>query len=229
VSTTPLRPELVRETTLGDPLPRDPLPLVRAWFDEAIARRVQPNPLAMTLATVDADGSPSARMVLCRGYDFERGFFVFYTDRRSRKARALDALARAALVFHWDALERQIRVEGPVVSSPEAESDAYFAGRPLDAQLAARTSEQSAPIDSRAELVRRIEANAAREEIRAGAPTRSLPRPAYWGGYRVFAERIELWVGQPGRVHDRGLWSRSLRAAGPDFEPGAWRVQRLQP
>jgi pyridoxamine 5'-phosphate oxidase len=219
----------VRETTLRDPLPADPLPLVRAWLEEACARRVQPNPLAMTLATVDADGSPSARMVLCRGYDLERGWFVFYTDRRSRKAHSLASLARAALVFHWDALERQIRVEGPVVHSPDDESDAYFAGRPLDAQIAARTSEQSAPIHSRAELVRRIEANAAREGIGPGASPRSLPRPAYWGGYRVWAERIELWVGQPGRVHDRGLWSRSLRPAGEGFAAGPWGVRRLQP
>jgi pyridoxamine 5'-phosphate oxidase len=218
----------VRETTLLDPLPADPLPLVRAWFDEANARRVQPNPLAMALATVDADGTPSARMVLCRGYDLERGWFVFYTDRRSRKARALATLARAALVFHWDTLERQIRVEGPVARSPDAESDAYFASRPFDAQLAARTSEQSAPIDSRAELVGRIEANAAHKAA-DGAPVDSLPRPEYWGGYRVWAERIELWIGQPGRVHDRGLWSRDLRPAGDGFAPGPWRVRRLQP
>jgi pyridoxamine 5'-phosphate oxidase len=229
MASAPLHPGVVRETTLADPLPADPLPLVRVWFDEANARRVQPNPLAMTLATVDPDGRPSARMVLCRGCDLERGWFVFYTDRRSRKARALDALARAALVFHWDALERQIRVEGPVVPSPDAESDAYFAGRPLDAQLAASTSEQSAPIAARAELVRRIEANAAREGIADAAPGRSLPRPPYWGGYRVWAERIELWVGQPGRVHDRGLWSRTLHPAGEGFTAGAWRVERLQP
>lgn len=215
-------PDLRRDTTLSDPLAAEPLALVRRWIDEANARQSQPNPTAMTLATVDPDGRPSARMLICRGFDFERGFFVFYTDRHSRKGRALRANAQAALVFHWDALERQIRIEGPVVPSPDAESDAYFAGRPREAQVAAWSSRQSEPIGARADLVRELERNSERYAIR-------VPRPPNWGGYRVWAESVELWIGQPGRVHDRALWTRKLEPVEDGFRGSSWEVARLQP
>ncbi len=220
----------VRDESLADPLPADPMPRLRAWLEEAVERPERTNPLAMALATVDASGRPELRMVLCRGYDLESGWFGFYTDRRSPKARSLEALGRAALLFHWDAHERQVRIEGPVVRAPDADSDRYFTGRPLDAQVAAATSRQSAPIGSRRELVERMRECAARHGVN-GRPDdpRSLPRPGYWGGYRVFADRIELWIGQPGRVHDRGLWTRTLAPAGAGFAAGPWSLERLQP
>jgi len=177
---------------------------------------------AMTLATVDPDGRPSARMVICRGLDAEAGWLVFYTDRRSRKARALSAHPRAALVFHWEALERQIRIEGPVVEAPDADSDAYWRTRPLDARLAALASDQSQPIASREALLAKV------RTVR----DRSGPepaRPARWGGYRVWADAVELWVSQPFRVHDRALWTRSLAAAPDGFAGSPWRSTRLQP
>ena len=218
------------DRSLADPLPQDPMPTLRLWLDEAIAKGTQPNPTAMTLATVDPDGKPSARLVICRGFDLERGWFVFYTDRSSPKGLALDAHPYAALVFHWDALQRQIRIKGPATLSPEAESDSYFASRPIEAQIAAWSSNQSEPIDSREALEQRIRETAARHGVRPDdeKPT-PLPRPPRWGGYRVWAERIELWVGQPGRVHDRGLWERKLSSAVDGWIGGPWSVRRLQP
>src|ERR671918_3209837 len=141
---------------LPDALPDDPLPLLEAWLAEA-ATAVR-NATAMTLATVTPDGRPAARMVICRGFDARLGWFVFYTDRESDKGRDLKATPRAALVFHWDAFERQARIDGPVTLAPDADSDRYWATRPPDARVAAAASRQSQPIASRAELLARIEA-----------------------------------------------------------------------
>jgi pyridoxamine 5'-phosphate oxidase len=179
------------------------------------------NAHAMTLATVEPDGRPSARMVICRGLDIRAGWLVFYTDRESTKGRALEINPRAALVFNWDAHERQARIEGPVTLAPDADSDAYWSSRPPDARAAAAASNQSRPLTSRAEFLARIEA-----EKRAGG---DIPRPKRWGGYRVWAERVELWVGQPARAHDRALWTRGLTPADDGFSGGAWRSTRLQP
>ena len=151
------------------------------------------NATAMTLATVDPDGRPSARMVICRGFDARAGWLVFYTDRDSPKGRALEAHPRAALVFHWDALERQIRIEGPVTVAPEEDSDRYWNTRPWDARIAAIASDQSRPIASRAAMLAKLEETSQRFGAVAARPPR-------WGGYRVWAERVELWVGQPARV-----------------------------
>ena len=205
---------------LPDPLPDDPLPLVAAWLDEA-GRSVR-NATAMTLATVEPDGRPSARMVICRGFDARAGWLVFYSDRGSAKARALAHPPYAALVFHWDALEQQMRVEGPVTLAPDADTDAYWAGRPADARIAAIASEQSRPIVSRAALLAEVDA----ATRRFGAEP---PRPPRWAGYRVGAERVELWVGQPARIHDRALWTRRLARASDTFTGGPWSATRLQP
>jgi pyridoxamine 5'-phosphate oxidase len=173
----------------------------------------------MTLATVEPDGRPSGRMVICRGLDVRAGWLVFYTDRESNKGRALEINPRAALVFNWDAHERQVRIEAPVTLAPDADSDAYWSSRLPDASAAA--SNQSRLLPSRAEFLARIEA-----EKRAGG---DIPRPKRWGGYRVWAERVELWVGQPARAHDRALWTRALTPADNGFGGGAWRSTRLQP
>jgi pyridoxamine 5'-phosphate oxidase len=205
---------------LPERLPDDPLALVEGWLAEA-AERVR-NATAMTLATVDPDGRPSARMVICRGFDRDAGWLVFYTDRESAKGRALAAHPWAALVFHWEAFERQIRIEGPVTHAPDRDSEAYWRSRPLDARIVTAASEQSRPIASRATLLARIDETARRLGTH-------VPRPARWGGYRVWAERVELWAGQPARAHDRALWTRPLERRAGGFRGGPWRATRLQP
>jgi pyridoxamine 5'-phosphate oxidase len=204
---------------LPEPLPADPLPLLETWLAEASA--VIRNATAMTLATVHADGRPSARMVINRGFDARAGWLVFYTDRESAKGRDLDVRPWAALVFHWDMLERQVRVEGPVTPAPDADTDAYWRSRPSDARIAAVASEQSRPVVSRAAFLGRME-----DARRLGDDP---PRPARWVGYRVWAERVELWVGQPARAHDRALWTRALTRVGAGFTAGSWQATRLQP
>jgi pyridoxamine 5'-phosphate oxidase len=204
---------------LPEPLPSDPLLLVADWLADA-ASRVR-NSTSMALATVDPDGRPTARMVICRGFDARAGWLVFYTDRDSDKGAALAAHPRAAVVFHWDALERQVRIEGPVTHAPDGDSDAYWASRPPDARVAASASEQSRPLASRAVLLARVAEVAAR-----GA---DVPRPKRWSGYRIWADRVELWVGQPGRVHDRARWVRPLTADGDGFAGGRWTSTRLMP
>lgn len=176
----------------------------------------------MTVATVDPDGRPSARMIICRGFDVTRGWFAFYTDRESRKGEALAVHPYASLVFNWDVFERQIRIEGPVTRAPDADSDAYWRSRPPDARAAASASAQSHPVASRAAFVARVAETAAQ----SGG---EIPRPERWGGYRVWAERVELWVGQPARIHDRAQWTRTLRGAGDELTGGPWTATRLQP
>jgi pyridoxamine 5'-phosphate oxidase len=206
--------------SLPEPLPDDPLPLLEAWLAEASA--ASRNATAMTLATVTSDGRPAARMVICRGLDARAGWLVFYTDRESEKGHELTKNARAAVVFHWAAFERQIRVEGPVTRAPDADSDRYWATRPRDARVAAVASQQSQPVRSRAELLARV--------AEADRPGDEVPRPSRWGGYRVWAERVELWVGQPARVHDRARWTRTLTPSGADsYGGGPWQATRLMP
>jgi pyridoxamine 5'-phosphate oxidase len=205
---------------LPESLPDDPLPLVEAWLAEAGA--VVRNPTAMTLATVTADGRPAARMVICRGVDARAGWLVFYTDRESDKGAHLRECPWAALVFHWEAVERQVRIDGPVTTAPDADSDRYWATRPLEARAAAAASRQSRPLASRAELLARVA-----EETRRGGET--IVRPPRWGGYRVWAEHVELWVGQPARVHDRARWSRALTPVADGYTGGPWRSTRLMP
>ena len=209
------------KSALPEPLPDDPLPLLKSWLDEA--QREVRNATAMTLATVEPDGRPSARMTICRGFDASAGWLVFYTDRESDKGTALAKQPWAACVFHWDAFERQVRFEGPVTLAPDADSDAYWNSRPPDARIAASASAQSQALASRADLLARI-AELTRQS--AGGP---VPRPPRWGGYRVWAERVELWVGQPARVHDRARWTRTLTPIGDGFKGGAWSGTRLQP
>ncbi len=205
---------------LPEPLPADPLALLTAWLAEAAAS--VRNATAMTLATVDTAGRPTARMVICRGVDARQGCFVFYTDRESAKGRHLVRHPWAALVFHWDALERQARVEGPVTDAPEADAEAYWQTRPREARVAAAASRQSQPLAARADFLERM-ARVSRDNGEV------VPRPARWGGYRVWAERLELWVGQPGRAHDRALWTRALTPAAGGFTAGPWSATRLDP
>ena len=214
------------DPSLADPLPDSPLPLLERWISEAYEQRVQRNPGAMTLATVDPAGVLSARVVLCRGYDAKRGFVVFFTNSKSRKARALHGNSRAAAVFHWDALQRQVRIEGSVGPSPEQEFDGYFSSRARPVQIAAWASNQSEPVASREAFLEQLKAAERRFGEEGSA---EVPQPPDWAGYRLFFERIEFWVGAEGRAHDRALFRRELIARGDGFDGGEWTVARLQP
>jgi pyridoxamine 5'-phosphate oxidase len=189
----------------------DPIALFRDWHDAARAAGIG-EPEAMSLSTTDARGRPSSRMVLLRGLD-ERGF-RFYTNRTSRKGRDLTEHPRAALLFHWQPLGRQVRVEGPVSLVADEESDAYFAGRERLSQLAAWASDQSRPIASRDELLKRL-AEAERE-----FDGRDVPRPPHWGGYLVAPETIEFWEHGEHRLHHRRRFSRI---------DGEWTSELLAP
>lgn len=214
------------DPSVSDPLPQEPLSTLARWLREARDARVQPNPDAMALATVGADGRPSLRLVLCRGFEPDPGYLVFYTNRNSRKGTELAALGYAAATFHWDTLQRQVRIEGPVVRSPDPESDAYFASRPRESQIAAWASQQSQPIASREALLARLAA--AQEEFGASEEL-PIPRPPFWGGYRLWVESAELWVGSAGRAHDRARWQRRVDRGEDGLRLGPWGHDRLQP
>lgn len=215
---------------LPDALPAEPMPMFKAWFDEAHARKAQPNPNAMALATIDPDGRPSLRIVLCKDIDISRGSITFYTNRTSRKGVALETHPRAAVVFHWDVFDRQVRIEGPVTHTTDAESDAYFASRSVASRIGAWASDQSRPIASRGELLAKVASAVARHGVNLANPfSTGVPRPAHWGGYRIWAESVELWMGSNVRVHDRARWTRTLTRAGDGYTGSAWSATRLQP
>jgi pyridoxamine 5'-phosphate oxidase len=188
----------------------DPFRQFTRWFDEALnADLMEPN--AMALATVDAHGRPGSRMVLLKGVD-EKGF-VFFTNYESRKGLDLAANPMAALLFWWDRLHRQVRVEGRVEKVEDAESERYFQSRPYGSRIGAAASPQSRVIGSRADLEERFRA------LEAAHPE-DLPRPAHWGGFRVVPDHFEFWQGRESRLHDRLVY----RPAGD-----AWRIERLAP
>ncbi|MDQ1698754.1 MAG: pyridoxamine 5-phosphate oxidase [Frankiaceae bacterium] len=193
-------------------LPASPLELWRRWLDDAVvAELAEAN--AMVLSTVDADGTPSNRLVLCKGAD-EDGF-VFFTNYGSRKARALVASPRVALLFPWHSLGRQVRIEGTAVKTSYDESAAYFASRPRGAQLSAAASRQSTVVGSRAEL------EAAVSAVAASVGDGAVPLPDDWGGFRVVPSVVEFWQGRADRLHDRLVYRRT--------DPSAWSVERLAP
>lgn len=178
----------------------NPFALFDAWYAEA--KDSEPNdPNAMALATVDAAGQPSVRMVLLKGHGPDG--FVFYTNRESRKAGDLAAVPKAALLFHWKSLRRQIRIEGGVTRATDAESDAYFASRGRDSQLGAWASDQSRPLDTRETFEARF------AEMQARFEGGDVPRPPHWGGYRVTPQAIEFWQDRAHRLHERRLFTRT--------------------
>ena len=199
------RAALDEEASLADPLAQFEL-----WLKQALQAQL-PEPNAMTLATVGADGRPSTRVVLIKGVD-ARGI-VWYTNYQSRKGQELALHPHAALQFHWVELERVVRIEGVVTQVSDEESDAYYASRPLDSRIGAWASPQSQPIASRAVLV----ANAAKYSAQF---LLNPPRPPHWGGYRLAPDRFEFWQGRPSRLHDR------LRYR---LQDGAWIKERLAP
>ena len=205
-----LRQEYMRAGLGEADADRDPIRQFERWFEDALRARL-PLPNAMTLATISAQGAPSARVVLLKG--IENGGFTFYTNYRSRKARELEAHGTACLLFMWSELERQVRIDGRIERVSAAESDAYYASRPLGARLSAWASPQSQPVASRATL----EAAMAEARARYGE---TPPRPEHWGGYRVLPTEFEFWQGRADRLHDRLLYTR---------EGGNWRIVRLAP
>jgi pyridoxamine 5'-phosphate oxidase len=208
--------------TLPDPLPANPLEIAAQWLAQARVDAAQPNPNSMVLATVDRDGQPSARVVLCKDIDSRLGHIVFYTNYRSRKGRDLEANPRAAVVFHWDQRHRQVRAEGRVEPLADAENDAYFQSRPWQSRIGAWASRQSEPVATRAALVENVAEAAQRFGVDYGGPGShepecvavKIPRPDHWGGYRLIVAALELWVEGEFRIHDRARWTRTLGATG---------------
>jgi len=205
----------IRRDYLGQPLSEtesdlDPFRQFALWFDQV--RDIESDPTAMALATATRAGRPSVRTVLLKGVD-DRGF-VFYTNYSSRKAREIAESGRASLLFYWQSVERQVRIDGTVEKVSGAEADAYFATRPLESRWSVYASRQSDPIESR-------EALESRFEVARQLYGDKVPRPEWWGGYRVVPDEIEFWQGRTNRLHDRLQYTRR-----PD---GSWHRQRLAP
>ena len=206
-----VRREYKYATLSSAEIAKDPLDQFKRWMGEAEKAEIQ-DVTAMALATSDAQGQPTVRIVLLKGFD-ETGF-SWFSDGGSEKGQALAANPRAELLFHWRELDRQIRIRGSVVALSAAEADAYFYSRPLASQLAAATSQQSQPVDSRDELEQRYKALAAQH-------TEQAPRPQAWGGFKLRPEAYEFWQGREGRLHDRLQFKRDVEQH--------WQMQRLQP
>jgi len=208
--------------TLPEPLPDEPLGLVARWLDEAAALGVR-NPHALAVATVAATGRPSLRFVLLKHLDVDSGYAVFYTNYGSRKAGEMASNERVAAAMYWEPLGRQLRFEGVVLRSPPAESDAYFASRPRGSQLNAWASAQIRPCEA-GELERRLE-----EVSRRFDDAASIPRPPFWGGYRLWLTAVELWCEGRDRLHERVRYERELAEYAGSYAGGAWKHARLQP
>jgi pyridoxamine 5'-phosphate oxidase len=191
---------------------RDPFRQFSTWFEEATAAGI-PEPNAMSLATASPEGRPSARIVLMRGFD-ERGF-VFFTNYESRKGREIEANPFVSLIFFWQALERQVRVEGTIVKADAVESDEYFQSRPTGSKLGAWVSNQSGVVAGREALESEMAA------IEGRFPGGEIPRPPHWGGFRVVPSSVEFWQGRRSRLHDRLVYRKS--------DEGDWRIERLAP
>ena len=212
---------------LPDALPESPFPLLSSWVEQAKRERVQPNPTAIALSTANADGEPNVRIVLCRGVDVRAGSIWFFTNSKSVKGHEMAANQRVACVFHWDTLDRQARLRGVVEPLPEAESDAYFASRTWEKRIGAWASDQSRPVASRQALLDKLTDTLTRFGIDPTNPPPSdadldIPRPPHWGGFRILAHEVELWVGSPARIHDRARWTRPSASE-------RWMATRLQP
>jgi pyridoxamine 5'-phosphate oxidase len=206
----------IRREYLGEPLSElhsdsDPMRQFALWFDQV--RDTETDPTAMALATASAEGRPSVRTVLLKGID-DRGY-VFYTNYESRKAREMEATGRASLLFFWRSAERQVRIDGTVERISPVESDAYFETRPLDSRLSVYASKQSEAIESREVL------EEAFERARRTYGNDAVPRPGWWGGYRIVPDEFEFWQGRTSRLHDRLRYVKQ--------SDGSWRRERLAP
>lgn len=226
------------ETRLPDVLPNDPMHWVAAWLTDAKEKAVKRNPNSMAIVTVGSDARPSARMVLCKDFQADAGYLVFYTNYESNKAQQIDENPNVAALFHWDQLGRQVRIEGIAVRSPAEESDAYFATRDWGSQIGAWGSDQSRELESRNALLAQVGKRALKLGVNVaknlqsivGSDRPTIERPPHWGGYRIWARRVELWIEGSDRIHDRARWERELKHTDDAaFEVGEWSGNRLQP
>jgi pyridoxamine 5'-phosphate oxidase len=223
---------------LPEQLPNDPMHWVSAWLAHADEQAAQPNPNAMSIVTCGSDARPAARMVLCKDFQADPGYLVFYTNYKSSKSRQIQENPNVAVLFHWDQLGRQVRIEGQAVRSPGTESDAYFATRDWGSQIGAWGSDQSAPVESRNALLAQVSRRALKLGVNVaknlgsiiGSDHPVITRPPHWGGFRVWASHVELWIEGKDRIHDRARWQRSLQRQDDDtFLVGDWSGTRLQP
>lgn len=217
---------------LSSKLPQDPLPIFEKWLADAKADGVLPNPDAMALSTVNSEGQPSTRIVLCKQIVTDPGYLVFYTNYESAKGQDLLQSQHVSGAFHWDHLNRQVRFQGLAIRSPQEESDAYFATRDKESQISAWASAQSQPIPSRRALEQKhVLTTRKLADMATKSGQADIPRPPFWGGYRVWIASLELWVRGQARLHDRGRWERSLepREDNGSFKPGNWASVRIQP
>ena len=223
---------------LPDDLPNDPMHWVDAWLIDAVDKQVKRNPSSMAIITSGSDARPSARMVLCKDFHADPGYLVFYTNYKSNKASQIEENPNVAVLFHWDQLGRQVRIEGQAVRSPDAESDAYFATRDWGSQIGAWGSDQSAPLASRNALIAQVAKRALKLGVNVaknlqsiiGSDQPTISRPPHWGGFRIWASRVELWIEGKDRIHDRACWERTLTRQDDDsFVVGEWSGNRLQP
>ncbi len=219
---------------LPDELPADPFPFLTDSLAGAWERRDQPNPNAMSLATCTPDGRPSARIVLCKLIEADPGYICFFTNYNSRKGSELLANPHAAATFHWDHIDRQIRLEGVITRSPGDESDAYYRSRAPRSRLGAWASDQSHPIASRQALRTQFVATMERFGVdpanEADPGEVAIERPAHWGGFRIWPTAMEVWQGERSRLHDRAVWTRTLERDGDDVRvTSGWAATRLQP
>ncbi|MCZ4279356.1 pyridoxamine 5'-phosphate oxidase [Kiloniella laminariae] len=210
-----MRPEIPGNTMIRDATPSDPYEVFAAWLKEAEEKELNDHN-AMCLASVDANGMPSARMVLLKDWDHEG--FVFYTNFESRKGEQLLAHPKAALMFHWKSVRRSVRVEGMVEQVTSEEADAYFASRPKQSQIGAWASDQSRPLTGRFELEKKVAKFAAKYGLG------TVPRPPHWSGFRVRPQRIEFWQDGPFRLHDRLVYHSV-----PGGTEQSWTTERLYP
>jgi pyridoxamine 5'-phosphate oxidase len=209
-----------------------------AWLAAATEQKVQRNPNSMTLVTVASNGEPSARVVLCKSFVADPGYVVAYSNYQSRKCQEIGENENVCILFHWDHLGRQIRIGGTAVRSPAVESDAYFASRDGGSQLGAWGSDQSQTIESHAALVQQIRDRAKQMNVAllgdsgttVASNAAAISRPPHWGGIRIWASSIELWIEGGDRIHDRAIWTRELARSDTDeFSTTAWTGTRLQP
>ena len=215
---------------LPEYLPSDPLPYLNKWIAAARDDGTLPNPDAMTLATINDAGIPATRIVLCKQVVTKPGYLVFYTNYESAKGMDIASGRPVAGVFHWDHMNRQIRFEGIAVRSPANESDAYFASREKESQIGAWASAQSQPIKSRRALKDKHVATIRKlASLAEESGKNEIPRPPFWGGYRIWLSAVELWTRGDARLHDRGRWERPLEPDNASFSPGDWTAIRLQP
>lgn len=238
--------ELLKENLLPTDLRFSPFKIVSRWFNEAVELAWQPNPNNMVISTVKestqkktAQASvldnealeekvyvPDARVVLCKDVNIEKGYLVFYTNYQSDKGEQLKLNANATALFHWDNLGRQVRISGKIMKSPVMESENYFNSRDPLSRVGAWASDQSQSIKSREDLLNRVK----EEQERFKPAGENIPRPPHWGGYRLWANKVELWISHPGRIHDRAVWTRDIKDQQEDqFHFSKWSSTRLQP